>query len=245
MRKIKSVILSAMVLGSALFGGAAADAASPAPSKKPVAVFYIPHQDDELLSFGVAILNHVEKGFDVKLVLYTDGEGSGLVGKMPLTKKQFGAARDKEFSLSTNFLRVNQRNITYLNMPDGKVTKGMMKNVIQRYEKMYPGARHKAYSYYDQHNDHKVAGQALNELYNAGKVSDARFYINYGRYNTPGQPEVKNPGKYLHRLRLAASAYNKNKPAWGYYGIGYKSAGKFLFDNVLKRPQSYYHLPNK
>lgn len=245
MKKIKSCILAAMVLGSALLGGAGVDAKKPTKPKKPVAVFYIPHQDDELLSFGVAILNHVERGADVKLVLYTDGEGSGLVNKMGITKAEFGAARDKEFRLSTRFLRVKPSNITYLNLPDGTVTKAQMEKIILKYEKMYPGARHKAYSYYDQHNDHKVAGQALNDLYNQGKVSDARFYINYGRYDTPGKPEIRNPKKYSRNIKMAASAYKKNNPKWGSYAIGYRSAGKHLFDNVVNNPQSYYHLPNQ
>jgi LmbE family N-acetylglucosaminyl deacetylase len=40
------------------------------------AIFYSPHQDDEVLSMSVDILNHVAAGREVIVVLYTTGKGS-------------------------------------------------------------------------------------------------------------------------------------------------------------------------
>jgi hypothetical protein len=42
----------------------------------PPAIFYIPHQNDETLSKGVAITQHLDAGREVIAVLYTDGAGS-------------------------------------------------------------------------------------------------------------------------------------------------------------------------
>ncbi|AYA78041.1 hypothetical protein DOE78_23035 [Bacillus sp. Y1] len=46
------------------------------PSQRPI-IYLVPHQDDEILSFGVDIRNELSKGRDVHLVLLTAGEESG------------------------------------------------------------------------------------------------------------------------------------------------------------------------
>lgn len=46
------------------------------PSVRPV-VYIVPHQDDEILSYGIDIRNELSKGRDVHLVLLTKGEESG------------------------------------------------------------------------------------------------------------------------------------------------------------------------
>ncbi|MDQ0857818.1 PIG-L deacetylase family protein [Bacillus sp. V2I10] len=209
-----------------------------------VVIYYVPHQDDELLSMGVGILNDVERGYEVHLVLYTDGLASNVQHTLNLTPEQFGKARDKEFIRSALALRVKPNNLHFLNLQDRKVTKEDMREVIQKFEKKYPGAKHRAYSYYDKHNDHNVAGEALNALYNEGEINeDVKFYINYGRYDTKGIEEPYNERKYKKRLKMGIRAYNINMPKFGFYGIGRKSAGD-LFVNLEKNPKSLYHLPN-
>ncbi|MGL6107204.1 cell wall-binding repeat-containing protein [Romboutsia sp.] len=41
-------------------------------------LFFIPHQDDEMLSFSTVIKQYVDKGFNVNVVLMTDGSWAGL-----------------------------------------------------------------------------------------------------------------------------------------------------------------------
>lgn len=41
-------------------------------------IYFIPHQDDEVLSMGVSIATHVEAGHDVQVVLCSDGQSSGV-----------------------------------------------------------------------------------------------------------------------------------------------------------------------
>lgn len=47
------------------------------PKPKPVAIYFVPHADDELLSMGADIVNHQRMGYDIQLVLASPGEHSG------------------------------------------------------------------------------------------------------------------------------------------------------------------------
>lgn len=236
---IKKLIAGAAAAALLFTSTPGAEAAEP-----PETIYYIPHQDDELLSMGVSITNHLAIGSEVHLVLYTNGTGSYLRTQMGMSAEAFQTARNKEFIISALSLGVDPNNIHFENYQDGAVTVEQTRKMILKYEAAYPGARHKAYSYHDKHNDHAAGGKALNELYNEGKVKDARFYINYGRYDTPGIVEGSTAGG-AEKVKMAAAAYNINNAAAGLYGIGYRSAGEEMFINATTNIINRYHKPNE
>ncbi|MFC7440093.1 PIG-L deacetylase family protein [Laceyella putida] len=47
------------------------------PKPKPVAIYLVPHADDELLAMGADIVNHQRMGYEIQLVLASPGEHSG------------------------------------------------------------------------------------------------------------------------------------------------------------------------
>lgn len=51
-----------------------------------------------------------------------------------------------------------------------------LKNVIQKYINLFPDADHYTLSYHDIHPDHAACGQALQDLYNAGKI---QYYVRF------------------------------------------------------------------
>lgn len=226
---------------------------------KPIAIFYSPHQDDELLTMGVAIKNHVEAGYEVHVVLLTDGSASNVLSTVnnrltkehypTLTRSQFVEARNQEFTRSNIALGVNRGDIHFENLKDGQTTVEQMENVILKYEKMYPEAKHKTMSYIDDHNDHANVGKALLSLFNKGKVKDARFYIQDDEFINKN-PKLKNyiaedfKTNYYPSIKSAANYYMTWKPRAGYYSIGYTSV-KASFDRLLNKPVSYYHKPNQ
>lgn len=226
----------------------------PNENKKPVAIFYVPHQDDELLTMGVAVVNHIESGNDVHLVLLTDGSASSALstvnqklkrdGYKTITRQQFSDVRDQEFKNSAIALGVQPSNIHYENLKDGNTHVKDIKNIIMKYEKKYPNARHKTMTYIDDHRDHRNAGQALLQLYNEGKVKDARFYIQ-DLHRVKGKKHWKENYKssYYTKIKNAATSYMTYNPEKNQYAIGYTSV-RGHFDNLLKNPVSYYHLPN-
>jgi LmbE family N-acetylglucosaminyl deacetylase len=211
------------------------------PNKNNHVVFYIPHQDDEALTFGVSILNHIEKGYNVHIVLLTDGAASFVRKKLGMSKEDFTAARNKEFALSLKNMGVKPGNIEYMNYKDSELTVKNVECVIKKYEAKYPNARHKVFSWTDKDNhDHSNSGIALKNLQKKNIVSDARYYVRRGD-NPKGLRLINEyySTEYKKPL-LAVSASYKENSKLGLRGIGHKSVKK-SFVSFEKQPISRYH----
>ncbi|RDW19731.1 PIG-L family deacetylase [Oceanobacillus chungangensis] len=213
--------------------------------------YLVPHQDDELLTFGVSILRHLEVGHDVHLVLMTDGQSSAAIKsvnkklKKNLTKKEFSAARTKEFKASAKALGVPEKNLHFYNYVDGKLKVGDVKKMVKEIQKKYLKARFKTMSYYDAHADHANAGKALQEMYNNGEVKDVRFYLKSSQFKSKYKMITYDKYNKAFKPKLVAGvkSYNTWNPSKGYYAIGYTSVpGSMKY--LLSTPESKYHKPN-
>jgi hypothetical protein len=236
------------------------------------AIFYPPHQDDCTLSYGVDVINHLRAGRRVIIVLYTDGKGSFVQkvlnretdpttgnpyssaywggyhspsreGYSPLSDDEFSQARTNEYKSECPQLGVLPADV----LVDFATTidKEGLKTLIRKYEALYPGASHKAMSYYDTAIAHAASGQALNELYNAGEVSDARFYICRGDWAKSRPGSIVTPGADMSvLLKRAARCYEAWNPAQGSFAIGYHSVW-YEFNEMLANPQNKVHKPNE
>lgn len=204
--------------------------------------FYIPHQDDDLLTFGVSILNHLEGGHNVHIVMLTNGANSFVRTRLGMTKDSFSRARNNEFLNAMKALGVDPDNIYFENLEDGATTVDDIKEVITEYELAYPKAKHKAFSPLYGHRDHVNGGLALAELEREGVVSDARYYLQQA-YIPPAELRViksRYSSSYATRLRKAASFYRIADVNLPLYGIGYKSVPK-SFEAFAVQPTSRYH----
>lgn len=212
------------------------------PNANSHVVYYIPHQDDEALTFGVSILNHVKKGHNVHIVLLTDGAASVVRNKLGMSEKDFTAARNKEFALSLKNMGVKTSNIEYMNYKDSQLTVANVEEVIKTYETKYPNARHNVFSWTDKDNhDHTNSGKALKNLQNKKIVSDARYYVRRG--DNPKGLKLVNEYyaiSYKKPLLAVSSAYKIENKKDGLYGIGHKSVKK-SFVAFEKQPISRYH----
>lgn len=111
-----------------------------------------------------------------------------------------------------------------------------MKEIILRYEEKFPNAYHRVFSYYDTHNDHRVAGEALNELFNEGKIhSDIRLYLKTGVHHDLMMEEPFNE-TYRTKIQNASRAYKIYNPRFGFHAIGWRSV-KSSFVNLELNPQ--------
>jgi LmbE family N-acetylglucosaminyl deacetylase len=216
-------------------------AATSNPNANSHVVFYVPHQDDEAINFAVGILNHLHSGHNVHIVLLTDGSSVAVRTKLGMTRAEVTKARNTEFAYAMSIMGVKPENISYRNLRDGATTPTQIEPIIREYEKKYPKAKHKTYSYTDWHNDHKNSGIALRNLQKAGVVSDARFYIRFGD-NPVGITPIKEPYSltYTSYMMAVSNAYKMENHRLGFYGIGWKSAAH-LFREVEKQPLSRYH----
>lgn len=220
------------------------------------AIFYVPHQDDELVSFGSAIMHHVFAGDDVHLVLCTDGASSNVRDELNgvrlckahnrlydfgLSKREFSEARNREYIWSASCMGIPMSNLHFRQeVSDGSLSLGEADSLIREFEQMYPGALHRTFTYTDPHPDHSNLGTALKRLYDSQVVGDARFYIKTGEMQrVDGEWEEAKP-EHLPFLSAANHAYRVFVPSRGVYSIGYLSVPK-TFDTQLERPRSKYH----
>lgn len=220
---------------------------------KPVAIFYSPHQDDELLTMGHAIAYYVDNGYDVHVVLLTDGANSQSIRAVnrqfqqmnlaPLTTKEFSYARSLEFVRSLKSLGVSRENIHFANYEDGRTTVSQISDVILKYAKRYPNAEHMAFSFKDDHRDHQNSGLALLDLYSAGFIHAAKFYIqNNERHLWQGDYEP-NIEQYRPAIIDAAQYYREWDPLRRMYSIGLISV-PYDFSLLDMDPRSKYHGPD-
>ena len=234
-------------------------------SRKPKAVFYVPHPDDETLSMGGAIVNHLFAGNDVYVVLLSHGRASdaynvlcgrvacswhkknhdpSLEGYAPFDLQKFGLARVREFLAACECLGVSLANTEIYDFEDGQVTVEQVKQVIMKWETRFPGSKHKTMTYHDKNPDHANAGRALLELYNEGVVKDARFYIKHSQMAQVAGAYEAYRRSYYPSIQAAAEVYKTWKPAQGKLAIGYHSV-KNDFDQLLHNPQSKFHRPGQ
>lgn len=221
--------------------------------ERPVSIYYVPHQDDELLTMGHAIILQCAMDYDVKVVLVTNGRKSNALrgvnqrltenNMLPITRSTFVKARNREFIESLKTLGVKEDAVYFADLPDRTVTLTDMVSIIEDYNKRYPNAEHNAFSYHDDHPDHRVTGEALLKLFQEGAVQDARFFIqNKERDQTKGE-YLPMDGEFYTTIKKAAKAYEIWQPEQGHYGIGYTSVSED-FRVLMKDSRSKYHLAN-
>ena len=265
----KRVMLAGLLLGSSILGFAGNEVEA---TEKPKTFFMINHPDDEILSMGVGIFNHVwQDTTEVHLVLLSQGEHTGVFeilngekycrvhkayhdpheeGYHMDTREDMKEARTNEFMYSALLLGVKPENIHINDLGDGNTTVKEVKGLIDELSAKYPGARFKSFSMFDYHSDHANAGKALQQAYDEGEVKDARFYVKNDQWlNNPETYPVdvkyeKFNKQYQPFIEAAAASYGRWSPKTQNLGVGDHSVPG-SFDMLVEKPFSAYHLPLK
>lgn len=210
-----------------VFSAAALDSA------KPPAIFFHAHQDDETLTLGPAIEEHVNANRDVIAVLLTDGAGSG-ARAADVSPTAFSLARDLELAAAYAALGVRQCFVE--GGADGHLSWEEAAAVIWKWTARFPTASFKAPTWMDSHPDHAIIGEVLRNRWMALRQTlDARFYVKREDWDRVGAqvPTWRTRGG---RRTLAAGAVYRA-------GIGYRSVPA-SFDALAADPQTMVHLPN-
>ncbi|WP_028776175.1 PIG-L family deacetylase [Shimazuella kribbensis] len=233
----------------------------------PPAIFYIPHQDDETLSMGVGITQHLDAGREVIAVLYTDGAGSvaqkilnGEVGSSwwggthnpvkegygHIDNPKFSSSRTNELKSALMQLGVKPENIHIRNLSsDGILTLNEVKQLVLEYESKYPKASHKAMSQHDGSLSHALSGQALVDLYKQKAISDARLYVSRNDFTRVTVGSLVTPTtNQAFRIKKAAMVYQAWNPVVESFAIGYHSVST-QFNSLLAKIQNRQHTPTQ
>ena len=237
----------------------------PNPTASPFAnpaIFFSPHQDDETLTMGAQIAQHVNAGRYVILQLITDGHASNARNLMNpvLSYPDFVAARNREFLAAA--LKLGVHEVHFLNLPDGQLSSNTVPQNQRAVEANmaswmyhYPQGSFKTMSPFDSSPDHALLGQALgNAARTAGLPVLANGYRDL-RYmakqddiamvqqklpqnGLPTATEyVDTSGRVVNALR----EYQYVNESIGRYGIGQISVGRSI-EAALARPSSWTHL---
>lgn len=230
-----------------------------ASGPKKTALFFIPHQDDETLTFSPAIQRYIKDGYDVHVILSTDGISSSVRENIlngnsvcnihnerhnfKISKTEFTRLRDKECTQALITLGVKQENIhiSRFAVKDGTLDKDRAKTIISDYLEQYPNSKIFTISNMSQnvtggHNDHYTLGIAAKELYDEGKVNDLDLFIEfYIREDFEKRNKNIKLEKYYptnsNQIKRATYSYTNFDPKHQHYAIGGHSVNQ-LFNKM-------------
>jgi putative cell wall-binding protein/LmbE family N-acetylglucosaminyl deacetylase len=222
------------------------------PAGKTVLAF-VPHQDDELLTMGAAISKYVALGYDVHVVLCTDGSGSFVRNALndgggcsfhagghafSLSTEQFSAARDAEFTESCIALGVPVENVHIADARgvDSKLGLDQAETIIENYLALYPDAEVWSTSGtvgVGQNVDHCTLGLAASALAGSGEISELKCFVEPYLLSSfvDANPEMQlsmttaDDEDLRSNATDAAEAYCSWDPSFGRYAIGCHSVG--------------------
>ncbi len=232
---------------------------------KKTIIYFAPHQDDELLSMGIALCISLREGKDVHVVLCSDGSKSKVRFKLrngqpcekhegihcyDLSEEEFTKARDREFQGSCEALGVKRENI---HIPEKRAVDGSLsdeeaKEIVERALQeidphaevctIYPNGS-------SQHKDHTALGRAVMSLYEEGTIEKVSFFLEpyCVKQSLKEDPSLKlavaEAGLLMkQKIKKAIASYSLWKPEEGRYAIGYHSVTDD-FDNYIRELKNY------
>ncbi|MBP3950073.1 PIG-L family deacetylase [Bacillus suaedae] len=215
-------------------------------------IYYIPHPDDDILSFGPAILDDLKSNREVSIVLLTQGRASNAItlvnkqleqeGSPPISVDQFGEARVNEFRKSMHVLGLTDEQLHILDLPDGGLEVDAVVDVIKQFNKDSIVQLHHAFTELDPHPDHAATGLALKQFQHSTKDTLARFYIpiqEQGNIDSSKSNSIKdNETKGIYQKAL--DAYGVWEPENNLYSIGHLSVPTY-FQQASERMTSTWN----
>lgn len=228
---------------------------------KKTVLFFIPHQDDETITFSPAIQRYISERYDVHIILSTDGISSGIRKSLlngenicnihherhnfNISETEFTKLRDKEYIQALRILGVKLQNIhiSRFAVKDSTLNKDRAKTIISDYLEQYPNSKVCTFSNLPKnvsggHNDHYTLGIAAKELYDEGKINNLDFFIESYVYDSFIK-KIKNISikEYYpinkKQIKMATNVYTNFDPLHKHYAIGYHSV-RTLFDKIAK-----------
>lgn len=229
---IKIIWMALTLLFILLFLTACMKSAESKPTDPKVAIVYSPHADDESLSFGIAIRNYIHKGYEVHVVLLSDGRKSSAikkineVSKTSISREKFSRFRVSDFQRACKSLGINKNLQHIYNLENGYFNPTQVQNILLHYENKYPRAVHLSFSEIDMQKDHAVVGKVLNDLYDQKKIHYKQNYVSlatahYAKLTTPAYTHEKLEDQRDHTyIDHALKVYETWQPQRGLYKTG-------------------------
>ena len=183
-------------------------------------VFYSPHPDDELLSFGPIASEYVSLGYELIYVLVTAGSttvarklingelaspGNGtrfvykgrrdpiISGYPLLTESDVGKARTTEFRSAAAEMGVHPEKVSCFDLlQNNQIPVSECKELMQQVISKYPNAIHWTMSTLDVHPHHRTLGESLRSISENSSVRTAFAISRVGWDQIASQHELQN-----------------------------------------------------
>lgn len=183
-------------------------------------VFYSPHPDDELLSFGPIASEYISLGYELIYVLVTDGSttvarklingellspGNGtrfvykgkrdpaMSGYTLLTEDDVGRARTLEFKSAAAEMGVYPDKVNCFNiLKNNQVPMNACTDLIQQFIAKYPTAIHWTMSTMDLHPHHRSVGEVLRSITENTTTRTAYAISRLGWEQISNQQQMQN-----------------------------------------------------
>ncbi len=224
-------------------------------------LYFVPHQDDELLTMSVDIRQSLKQKDDVHLILCTDGSQSRVRERLNdghscskhagehiynLSLQDFVQARDFEFIDSCMALGVKR---DHIHIPqnraiDGALTQRHAEDIIKHYLSQFPKDVTLCTIYFkngkNQHRDHQNLGLAAYHLFKRGFVSKIRFFKEPYCKSKTEFISIKPTKEDEEKISFAIQSYCLWAPEERRYAVGYHSVTNEFDDFQAKMKNHYF-----
>lgn len=214
----------------------------------PDVVAISPHQDDEVLSMGPAILSAVAAGSTVAVLLVSRGESSSVrtrqlpkhLGFVP-SPHHFSALRDREFDGAVRAMGATAIIAPYEDrLADGTATPEAVAELVRTH--VAPGTAALTISPHDSHPDHRACGRAVQRLVVEGYLSQADYFISPERLDlVPRRVPLEEVGADTPVTRQHQNPYRLRDLPNNWWGIGHRSVPESFDYQLLRDPLAYRH----
>jgi LmbE family N-acetylglucosaminyl deacetylase len=159
------------------------------PEKGQKVMVFSPHPDDETIACGGYIIESVQRGAEVKIVLVTDGN-----------KRSLKDLRYSEFETATSILGVPANNLIFLNYPDGKLAQQSQVELEKTFQNQIDSYNPNIILYPhpdDTHQDHVITSKIVEKILenSPDKKIAYKYLVHHNLY-----PYPKKYAPYLFTL---------------------------------------------
>ena len=179
-------------------------------------LFFVAHPDDEVLGCGGTIALYNSKGYDTKVVIFTNGENSNLIKN----SKELSKLRQKESIKALNILGTDD--VEFLSLPDNTLKKELTnEKLIEKLKlkiKTYNPEIVFTHSDDDYHPAHRNIGKLIKKIINK-KIRIYTFYIGIPfKATKKNNPKlIIDISKFKNLKKTALKEYKSQKFNFNYF----------------------------
>lgn len=213
-------------------------------------LYLVPHQDDDHLTLGGAMVEDIAAGHDVYALIVTNGGYPGdrelgtaaLLGYTP-THEEYCAARDREFVWAVENLGATPIVRPYAERLPVTSQAAMAAFIKASVPWLDASTLLRTQSIHDYHAEHRNLGYAAMQLVAEGYGTDLRLCISGYKKHLAGSEVLYTMGKHGDLTLADQWSYRTVDVPNGWWGIAYRHIASWFNYIVKDDSRTYWHEP--